>query len=259
VEHFYSLFDDIAIGLVVTHDNNYIFISTGKILRQLRIKDRKIMRDYKFAETMYLPGDFGGRPTHIHSMVVTFDSEFLFVGCRNGSFYRINISRQKVDKHIDYYGDQIGQNPRDLITLIAIRTVNIMAVTRDNKWLIAVLTGGEIYKVSIQSGKLLQKIPHVSLSIIKTMWIGPDDKSCFVFDNSCNLRFIDLANGDIIKDFGNVHTAPATFNQRMLLVSNKEHLFTANDWGELKQFSVRNRALVHNFGFVIAGIRPLCY
>jgi hypothetical protein len=169
VEHFHNLFDDIVIGLTVTHDNNYIFINTGKMLRQLRIKDQKIMRDYGFAETMYLPADFGGRPTHMHSMVVTFDNEFLFIGCRNGSFYRINISKQKVDKHIDYYGDQIPSIRRYQMTSFATKTVNTMAVTRDNKQLIAVMATGEIYKICVQSGNLLKSILHVSPSVIKSM------------------------------------------------------------------------------------------
>jgi WD40 repeat protein len=216
--------------MATTSDSQYLFVSCQKNLKQFRVADYELVKEYTFK-------------SRIGSVVTTFDRKHAFVGISNGSLHQICIDSQKVIKN---YG-KIHSDP-----------IISMAVSRDNNFLV---TGGEdkrVTKISIPNQIVVKdysKICHYSVAGIQ---LAPGDESLFVYDGECNLKLIDLTDGTIIHDFALIHKGFAYGIQSMLVTKDGEWLFTCSSDGKLKKWSVRDRALEQDFGKLAHRIRSIC-
>ena len=78
-----------------------------------------------------------------------------------------------------------------------------------------------------------------------------------MYDSHSNLKLIDLTDGRLIEDFGRTSKSPVAYFQLMLVGKGGEHLFTSSNEG-FKQWSVRGRALVQDFGKLLNRICATC-
>jgi WD40 repeat protein len=175
-------------------------------------------------------------------VVTTFDGKHAFVGLFDGTLYQICIDSQKVIKNYGKIHDT---------------AINSMAVSRDNKFLI---TGGfdqRILKISIPNQKVVKQFRKIMNYYTKTIHLGPGDESLFVFDCEGNLKLIELTDGTTVHDFGRVYNGEVLGLEQSLVTRDGEHLFTSIDQ-ELKQWSVRGRAPLRDFGELTHSIGSMC-
>jgi WD40 repeat protein len=213
----------------MTSDSQYIFVIGMKSLKQYRVDDHKLVKEY--------PLKRGTR-----SVITTFDGKHAFVGLFDGSLHQICIDSQKVIKN---YGK------------IQDTAINSMAVSRDNKFLIIGGFDQRILKISIPNQKVVKKFRKIMNCRTNTILLGPGDESLFVFDSEGNLKLIELTDGTTVHDFGRVYHGEVRGFQQSLVTRDGEHLFTSIG-KELKQWSVRGRAPVQDFGKLTDPIHSMC-
>jgi hypothetical protein len=88
--------------------------------------------------------------------------------------------------------------------------------------------------------------------------LSTGDDSLFVYDVNCGLKLIDLSDRGIIKDFGTCHNGKPHYSRGMLVTRDGESLFTTSYEGELKQWSVGAKTLVHDYGNLGQEILSIC-
>ena len=114
-------------------------------------------------------------------------------------------------------------------------------------------------KISIPDKGFVIELGGIIPDRITAIQLAPGDESLFVYDKSCNLKLIHVIYGTTIHDFGRVNKSGFNYGvQGMLVTGNGEYLFTSSDAGEFKQFSVRGRALVQDFGNIAKDIWAIC-
>lgn len=175
-------------------------------------------------------------------MVTTFDNKHIFVGLNGGSLHQICIDSHRVIKD---YGN------------VHTHDISTMAVTRDNNFLI---TGGldkRVKKISIIEQELVKDFGKICFDWIQSIQLAPCDKRAFVYDYLCGVKLIDLISGKTVKDLGRVHHGYSTF-QGMLATRDGRYLLTSSSDGTFKQWSVRERALVQDFGQLLPQIWCIC-
>jgi WD40 repeat protein len=88
------------------------------------------------------------------------------------------------------------------------------------------------------------------------MKITPDDEKMLVGDDEGDLKVISLADGEVIKDFGQVHDDKIT---GIVITADQKFIFTSSVDGVLKQWDFEETTLVRDHG-KIAGyyIFSLC-
>jgi WD40 repeat protein len=224
--------------MATTCDNKYLFLKCGKQLRQYQIDGYEIVKEYQFNKW-------------IKSMVTTFDNKRIFVGLNGGSLHQICIDSQRVIKD---YGN------------VHTHDITSMAVTRDNNFLI---TGGldkrvkkisiidQELKISIIDQELVKDFGKICFDWIQTIQLTPCDKRAFVYDYLCGVKLIDLISGKTVKDHGRVHRGYSTI-QGILATRDEGYLLTSSSDGTFKQWSVRERALVQDFGQLLPQIWCIC-
>jgi WD40 repeat protein len=188
-------------------------------LVQYRIDDHQFVRRYKLNYIIY-------------SITTTLDSKHIFVGLPNGSLHQICIDSGKLIKD---YG-KIHDEP-----------IFSMVVTRDNNFLITCCSDETVKKISITKQRVEKDFGQILGHSFRTMQLAPGDESAFVYNYDCDLKLIDLTDGTTIKHFGEVHNDLANFSQRIEVTRDRQYLFTSSNQDGLKQFSVRDRALVQDF------------
>lgn len=121
------------IGMATTSDNQYVFVGCDMKLRQYRIADHTLVKEYPLSRS-------------IMSVITSFDSKDVFVGLEDGYIRHYRIDSQAATKT---YG---MMHPND---------IHSMAVTRDNKFLITADVDG-LKKISTQNQKVVKKINRPS-------------------------------------------------------------------------------------------------
>jgi WD40 repeat protein len=218
------------ISIATTLDSQYTFVGCKKNLKQYRVDDHELLKEYP------LNYDIG-------SVVTTFDGKHAFVGLLDGFLQQICLDSKKVIKK---YGK------------IHERGIHSMAVSRDNSFLI---TGGgdkRILKISIPKQKVVKHFAKIMNYPIVGIQLAPSDESLFVYDHACYLKLIKLTDGTTVHDFGRVHNGGVYGYQQSLVTRDGKHLFTSSGDGDLKQWSVRDRAPERVFGGLTHSIRSMC-
>lgn len=152
-------------------------------------------------------------------MITTPDNKYAFVGLVVSSLNQICIDSQTIIK--DY-----GEINADII--------RPMAVTTDSNSLITFGDDMRVKKISIESQEGVKDSP-LKFGYYQTIMLAPGDDSLFVYDVNCGLKFIDLADGGIIKDYGRCKNGKPHYSRGLLVTRDKESLFTKSYEGELKQ------------------------
>jgi hypothetical protein len=216
--------------MAATFDSKYLFVGSCQDLIQYRIDDHELVKEYPLEALIF-------------SVVTTYDNRHVFAGQESGSVHQICIETQKVIKCYPGIDDT---------------TIYSMTVTRDSEWLITCNASGKGRKISIgnqQPGKDFRKICKASISNIV---VAPGDENLFVYDRESNLKLIDLADGMTIKYFRRVHYSEVPLFQMMLVTRDGQHIFTSSIFGGLKQWSVRERAMVADLSAELDYINCLC-
>ena len=134
-----------------------------------------------------------------------------------------------------------------------------MAVSRDSKFLIN-LGGddGHVKKISIPSQKVVKDFGRISDGFIATIQLASGDKNLFVYDGNSNLKLIDLTDATTVHYLERVQKSRNYGHQSMLVTRDGEHMFTSSSNSELKQWSVRGRAIVRELGNITRGTKSIC-
>lgn len=231
VTHDYGEISDYEIcSMATTSDNKYVFVGCGKRLKQYRVDSHKLVKAYRFNAS-------------VNSVITTFDSKFAFARLFNGSLHQLCIRDKTVSKH---YGE------------IAEYFIPSMVVTRDNNFLIAGYLGEGVRKIMISNKKVVKDLYPIIPGEIATMQLTQGDESLFVYDFQGNLKLVDLADGTTIHDFTRGHPEANDRFQEILVTRDGEYLLTTSDERGFKQFSVRGRALVRDFGRLAGLIMSIC-
>jgi WD40 repeat protein len=219
------------LSIATTPNNQYLLVGCFLELRLYQLNNHKIVKKHHF-------------PSAINSVITTSDNQWAFVGLQVGSICQISLDSHTVIKSCNKTTCQ---------------PIYSMAVTRDNNFLI---TGGSDFfhvgKISIKSQEVVKDFCRKDRMFIKTIQLAPGDQSLFVYGRHCVLKLIDLTDGRVIKDFGNVHSSNAYWFQGILVTRSGEYLFTSGNNGGFKQWSVRGRALVQDFDKLTPQINCVC-
>jgi hypothetical protein len=199
-------------------------------LRQYRLDDHLMVKKYYFHRA-------------IRSLVTTWDSKHAFVGLKDGSLHRICLDREKVIKNYGKITDE------EIIS---------MAVTRDSNFLIASGFDGCLRKISITSQEVVKDFVGRCNIWIRIIELAPGDETLFVYDSESRLKLIDFRDGTTVHDFATAYRGRSYRSQGMLLTGGGEYLFTRCYGDGLKQWSVRDRALVQDFGKLAGDFFSIC-
>jgi hypothetical protein len=213
----------------MTCDNKYVFVSSDYKLTQSRIDGHKFLKQYAFDDQISL-------------VITTPDNKYAFVGLVVSSLVQICIDSQTIIK-----------NYRKIHADI----IRSMAVTTDSNFLITFGDNMPVKKISIKSQEVVKEFP-LKCGYYQTIMLAPGDDSLFVYDVNFGLKLIDLADGVIIKDFGRCHNGKPHYSRGMLVTRDGESLFTTSYEGDLEQWSVWAKILVHDFGNLGQEILSIC-
>ena len=235
VTHEYGKVHDGITSMATTFDTKYLFtIGWGADnLKQFRIIDHQLIKTYNVL-------------SFITSIIITFNDKDLFVGNDDGYLKQICVEKREVIKE---YGR------------IHTSWINSMAVTRDNNYLITSSEDKNIKKVSIINKEVVKDFGEICSNCINTIQMTSDNENLFVFDGGYNLKLIELTDGNIIKDFSKIHDY-SSWNYKpkaTVLTTGGQFLFTISEQGYLKQFCVKDRTLIQDFGKIAKNIVSICY
>jgi hypothetical protein len=110
-----------------------------------------------------------------------------------------------------------------------------MAVTRKNDFKIIGGYKRGVKKMSIKNGEIVREFGQISNTSPRFFLQAPGDGGVFVFDIDCHFQLIDIGEGTIIQDFGEVHREEGKFYQRNVVGGDGEYLWTSSHEGEMKQ------------------------
>jgi hypothetical protein len=221
-----------------TSDGKYLFVACFSALAQFRIDTHELVKTYRF----------GKDP---QTVTTSWDSKYAFVGHVDGSLTQICVESQTVTK--DY-----GKIHSDRILRLA--------VTRDNNFLVTGNESGEAKIISIESQTIFREFDKIGGQIagdnlfwnIGATQLARGDQSLFPYDDSCNLKLMDLTDGTTIKDFGQAHDSWVGPGKSKVATGGGEYVFTISKKGDLKQWSVAGVALVGHFGNISDKIYGIC-
>jgi hypothetical protein len=168
--------------------NKYLFTKVDQELLQYRIDDPEPVKKYKFN-------------VYILSAITTFDDRHVFVGLQGGFLHQICIESQIVTKHYGQIHDE---------------SIDSMAVTRDNIFLITWGADRRVKKIPVTTQQVIREFGNICQSCIQIIKLAPGDQSLFVYNGICSLKLINLKDGKTIKDLGRVQVdSCASYWQQM--------------------------------------------
>jgi hypothetical protein len=221
----------------MTSDDEYLFLPSGKSLKQYKTHNHQLVKKYSFNDNIF-------------PVMRAHDNTHVYIGLKDGTIHQICPKIQTVTNRYEYP--------------LKFENIETFAVTRDNKFLIVACWSHHLRKISVAHGKVVKDFGKVANSVIVNLLLTPDDKICFVYDYNYNLKMIGLGWGrdNVIKDFGMVWPGferlaadyPrlwldfANHTPKILLTRDGRYLFAIGPSGRVKQFSVRGRVMVQEFG-----------
>jgi hypothetical protein len=128
--------------------------------------------------------------------------------------------------------------------------ITTILLARKSKVLVVSGWAGVILKIDLERVEPVRKLAGLKFKqYLRTIRLTPDEETLILYGDQCQLALFGFTNGEIVKDFSQVHEwGNAIEAQSLLLTKDGKTVFASTQHGGLKTFSPRHKVIIKDFG-----------